>query len=531
MSELKQEVYFADQLEQKIKSGINTLADAVKTTMGPKGKLVMIQRENQHPTITKDGVTVANAINLPDEVENLGAKVIKEAANRTAEEAGDGTTTSTVLAQAIYNEGIKMKAAGFQVDQLKLGIESALFDAKEYLQSIKKDIKDQDELRQVALISANGEEETAGLIVEAIKASGVDGSVIVEQAKGFKSELTVVDGYNINRGYLSPYFVSNKNKMTCEFNKPLILIADRQFNTIHEIMKPLEIALEKNKPILIIANEIEGEALQGIVLNRTKGSLQVCAIKSPGFNAARHDMLIDMSCLIGGTVITDSFDMANFTESDFASCEKVIISRSSTLFVSKQKEQTEAVTERINSIKDRLEESYALSDGEIDTLRYRLQQLSGKISILRVGAATESELIERYDRVDDALHATKAALEEGTLPGGGIALVKCKKILEQRVEEISDSSIKAGYEIVMRAILEPFKQIIRNGNDSHDAILEKILKSDSDSGYDARNKKLGNMYVLGILDPFKVVRCALENAVSCAIMLLNVECCLINIES
>ena len=530
MEEIKQKVYFSDELEAKLKKGINTLADAVKTTMGPKGKLVLIQKKFMHPVITKDGVTVANAINLPDEVENLGVKVIKEAANRTAEEAGDGTTTSTVLAQAIYNEGLKMKAAGYQVDKLKEGIELGMIDSISFLENMKKDITDKAELHDVALISANGETDIAKLIVEAISASGVDGSVIVEQAKGFKSELNVVDGYNVNRGYLSPYFVSDKNKMTCEYNNPLILIADREFNSIHQVMKPLEIALEKNKPILIIANEIEGDALQGIVLNRTKGSLRVCAIKSPGFNIARHDMLIDMSAVLGGSVITSAFDMNDFSEKDFATCEKIIVGRSSTLFVSKEKKQNDTVEERMLSIKRQLEESYALTEGEVKTLKYRLKQLCGKISILRVGAATESELIERYDRVDDALNATKAALEEGILPGGGIALVKCKKILMEKAENINDTSIKAGYEIIMRAILEPFRQIIRNGNESHETILEKVLATDSADGYDARNKVIGNMYDLGILDPFKVVRCALENAVSCSLMLLNVECCLINIE-
>ena len=280
---------------------------------------------------------------------------------------------------------------------------------------------------------------------------------------------------------------------------------------------------------MIIANEIEGDALQGIVLNKIKGSLRVCAIKSPGFNASRHDMLTDMSTIIGGTVITNSFDMNKFTESDFATCDKVIISRSGTLFVSKEKEASNDTKERIESIKEKLESSYALSEAEIGILKYRLQQLSGKISILRVGAATESELIERYDRVDDALNATKAALEEGILPGGGIALVRCKKMLLKEMALINDTGIKAGYEIIGRAVTEPFKQIIKNGNGSSDALLEKIMSLEGQFGYDARNKKIGDMYELGILDPYKVVRCALENAVSCAIMLLNVECCLINL--
>ena len=529
MKEIKKKVYFQEDVEKKIKKGIDTLANAVKTTMGPKGKLVLIEKENSHPIVTKDGVTVANSINLEDSVENLGVKVIKEAASRTAEEAGDGTTTSTVLAQAIYSEGLKMRSAGYQTDLLKKGIENALITVKDHLTSIKKDINSKEELKQVALISANGEEEVADLIVDAIEASGVDGAVIVEQAKGYKSDLTIVDGYNVNRGYLSPYFVTDKNKMTCEFEKPLILIADRTFKTIHELMKPLEIALEAGKPILLIANEIDSEALQGIVLNKIKGSLRVCAIKSPGFNSARHDMLHDMSALLGGTVVTNSFDMSSFKESDFGTCNKIITARNSTLFVNKKRNE-ELIEKRIDSIKEKLEESYSLEEGEISTLNYRLQQLSGKISVLRIGAATESELIERYDRVDDALNATKAALQEGVLPGGGIALVKSKKILDDKIKNIENPDIKAGYEILSRAILAPFKQIIKNGGGSFDSLLEKIISLEGNVGYDARNKKIGNMYELGILDPFKVVRCALENAISCSLMLLNVDCCLINLE-
>lgn len=529
--ETKKSVVFKDDFEIKIKKGINTLANAVKTTMGPKGKLVLIQRLNQHPIVTKDGVTVASAINLEDEIENLGVQVIKEAAIRTAEEAGDGTTTSTVLAQAIFNEGLKMKSAGYQIDFLKEGITAGMQTAKKYIEAIKKDVCSKEELKQVSMISANGEEEIADLIVSAIEAAGPDGSVIVEEAKGFKSELTVVDGFRLERGFLSPYFVTDKNKMTSEFKKPYILLADRDFNSIHDLMKPLEMCLDSGRPILVVANDIAGDALQGLVLNKVKGSLRVCAIKSPGFGAARHDMLLDLQSVVGGTIITQSYDFNDFKIEDFGTCEKVIIHKSMSMIITNnQHGNQENINSRIESIKSRMEEKYSLESEEMSVLKYRLQQLSGGIAILRVGAATESELIERYDRVDDALNATRAALQEGILPGGGIALAKASLAVMKDAKLIENSDIKAGMEIVARAIKYPFLQIIKNGADRSDAILEKILSSGNTTGYDAKNKKIGDMYELGIVDPYKVVRCALENAVSAASMLLSVDCCLINIE-
>tara|TARA_B100000674_G_scaffold454616_1_gene427700 strand:- start:5651 stop:7270 length:1620 start_codon:yes stop_codon:yes gene_type:complete len=529
--EIKKSVVFKDDFESKIKKGINTLANAVKTTMGPKGKLVLIERSNQHPIVTKDGVTVASAINLEDEIENLGVQVIKEAAIRTAEEAGDGTTTSTVLAQAIFNEGLKMKSAGYQIDFLKEGIATGMHAAKKYIETIKKDVCNTEELKQVSMISANGEEEIANLIVSAIEAAGPDGSVIVEEAKGFKSELTVVDGFRLERGFLSPYFVTDKDKMTSEFSKPYILLADRDFNSIHDLMKPLEMCLDSGRPILVVANDISGDALQGLVLNKVKGSLRVCAIKSPGFGAARHDMLLDLQSVVGGTIITQSYDFNDFQIEDFGSCEKVIIHKNMSMIITNnQHGNQENINSRIESIKSRMKEKYALETEEMGVLKYRLQQLSGGIAILRVGAATESELIERYDRVDDALNATRAALQEGILPGGGIALAKASLAVIQNAKLVENSDVKAGMEIVARAIKYPFLQIIKNGAGRSDAILEKILSSTNTTGYDAKNKKIGDMYELGIVDPYKVVRCALENAVSAASMLLSVDCCLINVE-
>lgn len=526
---MKKQVIFEDDLFNSLKKGVDTLANAVKTTMGPKGKLVLIQRDQNHPTVTKDGVTVAKSINLEDELENMAVRVLKEAASRTADEAGDGTTTSTVLAQSIFNEGLRMKSAGYQVDLMKKGISKAVNIVQKELNKQSKKISDDNELLQVATISANGEEEISKLIVDAIKASGVNGSVIVEEAKGFNSSLTTVDGYRIERGYLSPYFVTNKDKMTCEFKNPLILMADRSFTAIRELMKILEMSLESSRPIVIVANEIDGDAMQGLVLNKTKGSLQVCGMKSPGFGASRHDLMLDLQAVVGGEVLDSTFDLSTFTMEHFGTAKKMIISRSSTMIIANSKDNKE-INNRLVSIKERLVEP-GLDEPERELLGYRLQQLSGGISILRIGAATESELVERYDRVDDALHATRAALEEGILPGGGIALVRTEKELLSKIKKEDNDDVRSGMMIVAKAIVEPFKQIIRNGKNSPDALLKEVMTKKSNIGYDARLEKFGNMFEIGILDPHKVVRCALENAASSASMLLSVGCCLIDVEN
>jgi len=525
----KRHVIFEEDLAQKLKKGVDTLANAVKITMGPKGKLVLIQRGSFHPTVTKDGVTVARSIELEDELENMAVKVLKEAASRTGDDAGDGTTTSTVLAQAIFHEGLKMKSAGYQVDLLKTGIEKSVKIVIDDLQKNCKKVVGDAELKQVALISANGEEEITHLIVEAIKASGVDGSVIVEEAKGFKSSLTVVDGYKIERGFLSPYFVSNKEKMTCEFKNPLILMADRSLNSIRDLMPILEMSLESSKPIVIVANDIDGEAMQGLVLNKTKGSLRVCAIKTPGFGASRHDLMLDLQAVVGGTIVDSVTDFSKFKIEDFGTAKKIIIGRTQSMIIANSKDNQE-IQNRIDSIKERQLEP-SVEENERELLSYRLQQLSGGIAILRVGAATESELIERYDRVDDALHATRAALEEGILPGGGIALVRAQKALYRQIKKEENDDVRSGMLIVARSIVEPFKQIIRNGNNSPDALLKEVQERKSNIGYDARTETFGNMFEIGILDPYKVVRCALENAASAAAMLLSVGCCLIDVEN
>jgi len=527
--EIKREIYSGQELDGKLQKGINKLANAVKVTMGPKGKLVLIHRPGQHPIVTKDGVTVAQAVNLVDEVENLGAQIIKESASRTADEAGDGTTTATVLAQFIYNEGLKYKIAGFDVMQIKEGIDFARNILVDLIKNTSQEVSDTSDLLKVATISANGEKEVAKLIVEAIEAAGPDGHVIVEEAKGFSSSLQVVDGFQMERGFLSPYFVTDKNKMTAEFSKPLILMADRSFNSVRELMKPLEIALEMGRPIIVVANEVDGDALQGLVLNRVKGSLRVAAIKSPGFGGARHDLLLDLESIVGGKVLDSAFDMTSFEPGMFGTCKKMIIHKSKTLVI-KDELRSDETQARMDVIREKLNYP-GLGENERELLKYRIQQLSGGIAILRVGAATESELIERYDRVDDALHATRAALEEGVLPGGGIALYRLAQALDDYDISKHDKSFVSGYRLLIEACLTPFKQILDNAGLSHHKVLNELKKTESDFGYDVRNKKFGDMFELGVLDPAKVSRCAIENAVSAATMLLMADCSMIEVNT
>ena len=518
--EIKRKIVSGDELSASIKKGVDKLADTVKSTMGPKGKLVLIQKSGLHPTVTKDGVTVANAINLPDDVENLGAKVIKEAAARTADVAGDGTTTATVLAQSLYNKGSQMKAAGFDLEDLKKGMSDGIEIALQFLNTQKRDVTSDDDLHKVALISANGEKEISDLIVSAIKASGVDGEVIVEEAKGFKSSLNVVDGYQIERGYLSPYFVTDKDKSTCDFKDPLVLIANDSFNSIHSLMKPLELALESGRPILIIANEIDGDALQGLVLNKVKGSLKVSAIKSAGFGATCHELLDDLQSVIGGKVIDSSFDMSEFTMEMFGQCKRVIIQRATSLFITEE-EKDEKYLERIAAIKEAMN-TPGLTADEMTLCKYRLRLLSGCIAVLRVGASTEAELIERYDRVDDALNATKAAISEGILPGGGVSLARASVEIDAALKNESVPGVQAGLSVELEACKEPFRQIVLNGGKNAESYLETVLSKEGNVGFDFRDNTFGDMFELGVVDPFKVARCALENSSSAAIALLSV---------
>jgi chaperonin GroEL len=514
-------VKFDHEVRENIRMGIDVLASAVKTTMGPRGKTVLIERPGQHPTVTKDGVTVAKAINLSDKFQNLGVQVVKEAASRSAEEAGDGTTTATVLTQSLFEHGLRMISSGQDSVILRKSMEKAVDEIVDNLVASAKPIENKQSLKQIAMISANGEEEIAELITEAINNVGEDGSVVVEEAKGYKSELTIVEGVQLNRGYLSPYFITDQDKMHCMFEKPYIFLSNKKLDNMKDILKPLEAVLETSRPILVVANEIDNEALQGLVVNRVKGNLKVCAIKSPGFGNSRYDMLQDLSCLTGAKVFDHSDDISDFKIEDLGTCKKIIVKRASTLIIA-NKNFKENVENRIKSIKQRLN-SAELEENEYEILNYRIHQLKGGVAILRIGASTEAEMIERRDRVDDALNATRAAIQEGIVPGGGVALVRAAHNISS--EDITDD---AGYSIVKQACLSPIKQIVKNTGRSPDLVIEKISEANSDVyGYDARNEIFGDMFELGVIDPLKVVRCAIQNACSAATLLLTSECAMV----
>jgi chaperonin GroEL len=517
-------VKFDHEIRESIRLGVQILSKAVRTTMGPRGKTVLIERPGQHPIVTKDGVTVAQAVNLSKKFQNLGVQVVKEAAARSAEEAGDGTTTATVLTHAILEQGLRMISSGKDSVQLRKSIEKAVVDLLEILKKNSKDISNDEELKQIAMVSCNGEELIANLIVEALKSVGEDGSILVEEAKGYKSELTIVEGVRINRGFLSPYFVNDTDRMACQFDNPYIFIANKKIDSIKDIIKPLEVVLDTGKPILVIANELDNEAISGLVVNKTKGNLKVCAIKSPGFGSSQLEMLNDISCLTGAKVFGYSDDVSDLKIEDLGTCKKVLISRDSSLFLCNDDVKSK-VKKRIHTLKKRLEDGM-LENEEVSAIKYRIHQLTGGIAILRIGAATEAEMIERRDRVDDALHATRAAMQEGIVSGGGVALVTASGLISSKSEEDN-----AGYTIIKKACLEPMNQIVRNSGLSADLIVGKILeKNDADYGYDAREEKFGNMFELGIIDPLKVVRCAIQNASSAASLLLTSECAMVEID-
>ncbi len=518
MNVTKKIVKFDHEVRENLREGVEILANAVKVTMGPKGKIVLIERQNQHPIVTKDGVTVAKSINLSNKFQNLGVQIVKDAASRSADEAGDGTTTATVLTQAIFEQGLRMLASGEDAVTLRKGIEKAASDVVEQLLNQSKDVQDQSEIKQVAMISCNGEEEIADLITSAIAKVGPDGSIIVENAKGFKSSLGFVEGVQIDRGYLSPYFATDQDKLEAVLEKSYVLLCNKKLMTMQDILKPLEAVLETGKPVLIVANDIGDEVLQALVLNRVKGALKVCAIKSPGFGNVRHDMLQDMACLTGARVFDETDDLSDFDPKDLGYCKKIMINRVNTLIIS-DKKNSNAVSARIDSIRQQLA-APTLEADEAAALEYRAQQLAGGIAILRVGAATEAEMIERRDRVDDALHATRAALSEGIVAGGGVSLIKASSAIQCEENELAP-----GYSIIKNACLEPIKQIVENTGKSAELVIEKLTDKDEPHwGYDARKEIYGDMFDLGIIDPAKVVRCALQNASSAASLLLTVDC-------
>lgn len=515
-------VFDADTRDRLLK-GVNILADAVKVTMGPRGRNVIIEQTGQHPILTKDGVTVARSINLSDRVANLGAQMIKEAASRTADEAGDGTTTATVLTQAIYSEGLKMLAAGYSASDLKKGIDAAVEIALAEVSRLASPINGIDDMLRVASVSANGETELGQLIASAIETVGQDGVVTVEEAKGFNSSLSVVSGARLDRGYLSPYFVTNQDKMVCELDKPVVLVLSTRLDTLREISGFLERILAAKRSLLLICDEVDGEALQGLVVNKLKGILNVCAVRLPGLGESRFDFAQDLASLLGTTVFhgSDISSLASVSLDNLGSCVRATISKSETILVG-AKGNSEAYADRVAEIRARVAETP--DDDEREHCRRRLSLLSGGVAVLRVGGATEAELRERKDRVDDAVHATQAALREGIVPGGGVALARASACLASHQFTGSDA---AGRQVVRLACCAPLRQIVANSGGVPDIVLARVNEGTDRLGYNAYTETYGDMLEMGIIDPARVVRCALRNAASAAGMMLTAGCSIV----
>jgi len=518
-------IKFDLEARENLLLGVNILANAVRVTMGPRGRNVVIERPGGHPVLTKDGVTVARSVNLKDQFLNLGVQMIKEAASRTAETAGDGTTTATILSQSIFSEGLKMLAAGYSASEIKKGIEQSTLQIIKFLEDHTIPITRDEEIKQVATISANGEKEIGDLIFEAVSAVGSDGVVAVEEAKGFNSSLTIVEGMQIDRGYLSPYFITNQEKMIAELEKPYVLLYDKNIENMREIMPILEKIASEQRSLLIVADDVSGDAMQGIVVNKTRGVLKVCAIKAPGFGESRVNMLEDLAAVLDCNVISiaDGNTIENVELCDLGTCKRAMIGRSSSIFIDGSGDET-VIKDRVDNLKSQLKD-ISLDDDDRNHLKMRLSRLSGGVAILRVGGATETELKERKDRVDDALNATQAAIESGILPGGGVSLVRAASSL---ISNKKLDGVDAGFQVVKNSCLVPLRQIVENSGGAPDLILEKIKNMKKDThGYNALTDTFGDMFEMGIIDPLKVVRSALKNASSAASMMLTVGCAMI----
>ena len=519
---MAKDIIFEVESREALKRGVDALANAVKVTLGPKGRNVVIGKKFGAPQITKDGVTVAKEIELKDATENLGAQMVKEVASKTADIAGDGTTTATVLAQAIVAAGLKNVAAGANPMDLKRGIDKAVQKVVENLKSTSKEVgSDSDKIKQIATISANNDGTIGELIAEAMKVVGNDGVITVEEAKGTETEVKTVEGMQFDRGYLSPYFVTNTEKMITDMEEPLILICEKKISTMKELMPVLEPVVQSGKGLLIIAEDVDGEALGTLVVNRLRGSLKVAAVKAPGFGDRRKAMLEDIAILTGGQVISEERGMTleNTKIDMLGTAEKIEIDKDNTTVVN-GKGDKEAIKGRIQQIKAQIETT--TSDYDREKLQERLAKLSGGVAVLYVGAPTEVEMKEKKDRVDDALAATRAAVEEGTVPGGGVALIRAIDSLDKLKGENEDET--TGIMIVKRAVEEPLRQIVANAGGEGAVIVQNVRDGKNDFGYNARTSTFENLYKAGVIDPTKVTRIAIENAASIASMLLTTEC-------
>jgi chaperonin GroEL len=519
---MAKEIKFNTEARDLLKSGVDQLADAVKVTLGPKGRNVIVEKKFGAPHITKDGVTVAKEIELDNAWENLGAQLVKEVASKTGDDAGDGTTTATVLAQSIIREGLKNVTAGANPMDLKRGIDKAVAAVVANIKAQSKEVGDNfDKIEQVARISANNDAEIGKLIAEAMKKVSKEGVITIEEAKGTDTHIDVVEGMQFDRGYLSAYFVTNAEKMEAEMENPYILIHDKKISSLKEMLPILEAAVQTGRPLLIIAEDIDGEALTTLVVNRLRASLKICAVKAPGFGDRRKEMLQDIAILTGGTVISEEqgLQLDTATLEMLGTAEKITVSKDNTTVVN-GKGSKESISDRVAQIKSQIAKT--TSDYDREKLQERLAKLAGGVAVLYVGAPSEVEMKEKKDRVDDALSATRAAIEEGTVPGGGVAYIRALASLEELKGENEEETL--GIKIVRRAIEEPLRQIVSNAGKEGAVVVQKVLEGKEDYGYNAQTDTYEFFYKTGVIDPAKVTRVALENAASIAGMFLTTEC-------
>lgn len=519
---MAKEIKFNIKAREELKNGVDALADAVKVTLGPKGRNVIIEKKYGAPHITKDGVTVAREIELEDPFQNMGAQLVKEVASKTGDQAGDGTTTATVLAQAIVNVGLKNVAAGANPMDLKRGIDKAVSKVVENIKAQSVEVGDDfKKIEDVARISANNDEEIGHLIAEAMRKVKKEGVITVEEAKGTETTVEVVEGMQFDRGYISPYFVTNSDKMECEMENPYILLYDKKISNLKDMLPVLEAVAQSGRPMLIIAEDVDNEALTTLVVNRLRGSLKICAVKAPGFGDRRKEMLEDIAVLTNGTVISDvkGMQLAQATINDLGTAEKVTVNKDNTTIVNGAG-SSEAIASRVGQIKAQIETTTSNYDKE--KLQERLAKLAGGVAVLYIGAPSEVEMKEKKDRVDDALSATRAAIAEGIVPGGGVAYIRCCEALDELKGDNDDEN--TGIAIIRRAIEEPMRQIMENAGVEGAVILQKVREGKGDYGFNARTDSFENFLETGVIDPAKVTRVALENAASIAGMFLTTEC-------
>ena len=514
------DVKFGDSARSKMLDGVNVLADAVKVTLGPKGRNVVLDKSFGAPTVTNDGVSVAKEIELEDKFQNMGAQMVKQVASQTSDEAGDGTTTATVLAQAIVNEGHKAVAAGMNPMDLKRGIDKAVTSAVDFVQKLSVPCADDNAIAQVGTISANGDENVGGIIAEAMEKVGKEGVITVEEGQGINNELDVVEGMQFDRGYLSPYFVTNQDNMTAELDNPLILLHDKKISNIRDMLPLLESVAKVGKPLLIIAEDIEGEALATLVVNNLRGTVKAAACKAPGFGDRRKAMLEDIAILTGGTVISEEVGMSleGATVEDLGNAKKVSLNKDNTTIVDGAGEQAN-IEGRVNQIRAQIEDTS--SDYDKEKLQERVAKLAGGVAVIKVGAGSEVEMKEKKARVEDALHSTRAAVEEGVVPGGGVALVRALASLDKLKGDNDDQNV--GINIAKKAFEMPLRQIVSNAGEEASVIISKVAEGKDSFGFNAANSEYGDMIEMGILDPAKVTRTALQAAGSVAGMMITTE--------